>query len=515
MGEVRPEIPNQQEVERREEKFIQGPEPERFDTDEQMQETVMQRIINEPSIEADRTHQEEEDTLFGRSWSAMPFILLIGNPLVQPMTQRHVNEVGDTVKIRFVEREGNERDVLNPLQEYAGNVRVQQVERGDPTSRVAQAVQIFLDMGKRTCDRNKKYIPADECYSVATRAENNNTLFLIPDVRYQTEGQRYEAPESGGQAMEESRQDEIRQEIEGQHQMTEGLEEPDQEMDKPDSALLDNEKDNAANAHILDRNNTTIYLKRRVGDSHDVSKPAEAWEWVEVQSMDVPIGDPQDMVARRLRWIWQQTHLKPHDKNLRTLEYGDCYRVAAEADDHTLYLMAPSPQTEEERASERTWVPPVPLPAGVFDLQEKLGRRRVHTTPQPQEDTGFGSSAFVPPPNIHPLPPKWEAVKPAKEIRWNPPIPAPSQQQPPMVKSSAEDHRDKIGSSRNNKVGMSFQEESLGIRKRTGNLRVTKQPEDQPKGSSQHRKLVKPRNRKMGTTPDRGMADGDFEDEIL
>ena len=64
----------------------------------------------------------------------MPFTLLIGHPLVQPMTQRHVNEVRDTVEIRFIEREGNERDLLNPLQEYAGHVRrVQQLERGDPT----------------------------------------------------------------------------------------------------------------------------------------------------------------------------------------------------------------------------------------------------------------------------------------------------------------------------------------------------------------------------------------------
>ena len=376
-------------------------------------------------------------------------------------------------------------------------------------------------MGKRTCDRHKKYIPADECYSVATRAENNNTLFLVPDVGYQTEVQRYEASESGGQAMEESRDNEIRQEIvweqevmlnvEGQHQTTEGLEEPGQEGDNLDSALLDNEKDNAGNAYILDRNNTTIYLKKGVGDSHDASKPAKDWKWEVVHQMDVPIGDPHDIVGHKIRQVWHEMHLKPHDKNLRILENRDCYKVAVEADDHTLYMIVPSPQTEKERAAERTWIPPLPLATGAFDSQDKLSKRRPYAS---QEDTGFGSSAFVPPPNIHPLPPKWEAVKSAKETRWNPPIPPLSQQQPPLVKSSAEDHRDKIGSSRNNKVGMSFQEKSPGVRKRPSNLRAMQQPEDEPKGSSQHRKLVKPRSRKIGTTPDREMAEVD-EDEIL
>ena len=33
----------------------------------------------------------------------------------------------------------------------------------------------------------------------------------------------------------------------------------------------------------------------------------------------------------------------PYDKNLRTLEYGDCYKVAVEANNYTLYLMVPSP----------------------------------------------------------------------------------------------------------------------------------------------------------------------------
>ncbi len=66
MGEERLGIPNQREVEQEPEPFIQEQELERLDMDAQMQETVAQ-IINEPSIEAGVTLQEEEDTLFGRS----------------------------------------------------------------------------------------------------------------------------------------------------------------------------------------------------------------------------------------------------------------------------------------------------------------------------------------------------------------------------------------------------------------------------------------------------------------
>ena len=61
-------------------------------------------------------------------------------------------------------------------------------------------------------------------------------------------------------------------------------------------------------------------------------------------------------------------------------------------------------------------------------------------------------------------------------------------------------------------MGMSFQEESKRIRKGQVKMRNMQQPTgDQPKGSSEHRKLIKPRNREMRTTPDREMAEGDFE----
>jgi hypothetical protein len=59
---------------------------------------------------------------------------------------------------------------------------------------------------------------------------------------------------------------------------------------------------------------------------------------------------------------------------------------------------------------------------------------------------------------------------------------------------------------------MSFEEESRRIKKGQVKMRNIQQPTgDQPKRSSEYRKLIKPRNRKMGTTPDREMAEGDFE----
>jgi hypothetical protein len=86
-------------------------------------------------------------------------------------------------------------------------VLVLRVEYSDPTSLVEQQVQKFLYNGKRTCDRYKKIIPIEECYSVATREENKNTLFLIPAIESQgeapeVEGQGYEIVEEGDQAME-------------------------------------------------------------------------------------------------------------------------------------------------------------------------------------------------------------------------------------------------------------------------------------------------------------------------
>ena len=119
--------------------------------------------------------------------------------------------------------------MMRPIEEYE-SVQELRVDPGDPSSLVERAVGEFLQKGKRTCDRDKIYLPADFCYAWATQPENQNALFLIPDVA----AQDYEVSEVE-QAMERLEDYEIpqnRQELEmeqvqdyeREHQMTEGLE---------------------------------------------------------------------------------------------------------------------------------------------------------------------------------------------------------------------------------------------------------------------------------------------------
>jgi hypothetical protein len=114
----------------------------------------------------------------------------------EPRTQSQDTESRNITIIRFVK--GNKSKLLNPLQEYK-EVLALRVNRGDPTSLVKQQVQEFLHISKRTCDKYKKIILAKECYSIATREENKNTLFLILDIRLlrEVEEQGYKAPKGG------------------------------------------------------------------------------------------------------------------------------------------------------------------------------------------------------------------------------------------------------------------------------------------------------------------------------
>jgi hypothetical protein len=118
----------------------------RMDTDEQRQETIesVQQRISRPAIEANRMPEEEQETLFGNILIRDVFISLIGNSLVprELTTQSQATEAGNTV-IRFVERGGNESDMLKPLQEYVGKLLELRVDHGDPTSLVEEQVQNF------------------------------------------------------------------------------------------------------------------------------------------------------------------------------------------------------------------------------------------------------------------------------------------------------------------------------------------------------------------------------------
>jgi hypothetical protein len=203
--------------------------------------------------------------------------------------------------------------------------------------------------------------------------------------------------------------------------------------------------------------------------------------------VDVPVGDPQDIIGREMRQIWQQMHLKPFDRNFRILEYGDCYRVAVKANDHALYLLPPSPQTKEERATEHTLkpLPSISKEASEFARQQPLKNipfSNSTLSPPPQisknalklpgqqslKQTSPGKSTFTPPDTTHAPP--------------NLPFRAPNYHQLPLVESSADVHRDKIGRGKNklvksykeepiqNRLGKSYQEESIEIRKRPQKL---------------------------------------------
>jgi hypothetical protein len=56
--------------------------------------------------------------------------------------------------------------------------------------------------------------------------------------------------------------------------------------------LLNPEMDNVANACILERGTTVIYLIRREGDLHDVLKLANDWEWTDCGTLEVLTSDP-------------------------------------------------------------------------------------------------------------------------------------------------------------------------------------------------------------------------------
>jgi len=67
----------------------------------------------------------------------------------------------------------------------------------------------------------------------------------------------------------------------------------------------------------------------------------------------VPSSDLHKQVENRMRACSQEIHLKPHNFDLETLDYGECYKIAKEANDHTIYLMEPPLQTVFDFSQER------------------------------------------------------------------------------------------------------------------------------------------------------------------
>jgi hypothetical protein len=360
----------------------QAPEPQ--------QERPGQQEV--PAMEADRTPEGETEGLFGKFFPAHSAWLTALVP--EHTTQRQAAARAATV-IRFVERGG--RDMPDKVaMELA-------IDYGDPTSRVERQVGEFLRQGMRTCDRYKKYIPEKECYRVATMPENHDTLFLIPDI-----GRQRETVDQVNQTLPDANAVALLEAPPGPEGENVGQEEDD---------LLETEIENATNAQILDRDTTIIYFKKRVGASNDTLKPVEALTWEDVTSLEVPPGDPGDVVSKRAEMFGTHRQWLPYDRKLRRLAYGDCYRVAVADKEHTLFLMP--------------WRPPDPLPADAFTPNAQPSRRVARAPPQAQQPTGFESSRFAPSLHVSPLPSQQE-VDP-QQPHWNIPRPPPDRNQPPLV----------------------------------------------------------------------------------
>ncbi|OBT56673.1 hypothetical protein VE04_03814 [Pseudogymnoascus sp. 24MN13] len=117
---------------------------------------------------------------------------------VSPTLKMEIDDPPDsTIRdlIRFVEQDGTATECLDQLLESNGGFQLW-VDRGDPNSLVKQQVIELKDTGKRICDKNKRHIADDECYKVATMAGNNNTLFVISEIKPKEDRQRREELET-------------------------------------------------------------------------------------------------------------------------------------------------------------------------------------------------------------------------------------------------------------------------------------------------------------------------------
>ena len=109
--------------------------------------------------------------------------------------------------------------------------------------------------------------------------------------------------------------------------------------DEESNSLLDIESENATNAQILAQNTVTIHLKKTIQNSRYISEPAKDLPCGHLDSIVVPTGDPQNVVRNRMILLHEEEGLLPHNGMSRRVNNEDCYTVAMEADDHTLYMI--------------------------------------------------------------------------------------------------------------------------------------------------------------------------------
>lgn len=258
--------------------------------------------------------------------------------------------------------------MLDPSQPYAQAIELE-VLQNDPTSLVERKAQEFWLQRKRTCNRHRRIIAAQDCYMVATAEGNNNTLFLIPETDQDVTG-------AGGAAMDAVEYYDVPQgntQLQAQDRlamMVKNLRE------EEDDDVVAQEMDNKANADIFSGGKVTIqFMVKDVKAGGDISKAAEGYEWKPKARVHPEVGDPYKEVEKKLQQMWKAGY-KPHDKNLRLLPFEDCYKAAISSPEKALYMLKIRNETKKTG-----------LPATVeHQQQNKHGHNLVASTAEAHRD---------------------------------------------------------------------------------------------------------------------------------
>jgi hypothetical protein len=287
------------------------------------------------------------------------------------VTQNQAVKGADTITIYFIEGNVKQGDMMESMN-TCESIQELHVDDGDPNSLVEQAVGEYLQKGKRTCNRYQRRLAADRCYATATQPENKNTLFLIPcksQARvWELEAQAVHVEQQEAETLREqvlqrdlagAENDHEQQRVELEEKAIKDQKEGKlakqqiQSEEDGDTDLLDKESDNCTKSLILDKQ-IVIYFKQRLGNSCDTSKPAEEWEWENLASVKVPVGDPHHQVRKKTNAFWATDHLTPHNRLLKSLQDKDCYQAAEDDRHHTLYMLPIRPLPAWEHPPRRT-----------------------------------------------------------------------------------------------------------------------------------------------------------------